>query len=75
MRPCGKLSLGFSLLAPGKEYSNGESGGLGVQVSKVHLQSCQQVPLILDFSWPVSSSAPYLFQVKWEKGTVILPLF
>lgn len=47
MRLCGKLSLGFSLPAPGKEDSNGESGGLGVP--KVHLQSCQQVPLFLDF--------------------------
>lgn len=69
MRPCGELSLGFSLPAPGKEDSNGESSGLGVQLSKVHLQSCQQVPLFLDFSWPVS------LQVKWGKGTDILPLF
>lgn len=69
MRSCGELSLGFSLPAPGKEDSNGESGGLGVQLSKVHLQSCQQVPLFLDFSWPVS------LQVKWGKGADILPLF
>lgn len=70
VRPCGELALGLPLPAPGKGDLNGESGGLGVQLSEVRLQSCQQVPLcFLDFSWPVS------LQVKWGKGTVVLPLF
>lgn len=45
VRPCGELVLGLPLPAPGKGDHNGESGGLGVQLSEVRLQSCQQVPL------------------------------
>lgn len=47
VRPCGELALGLPIPPPGKGDPNGESGGLGLQLSEVHLQSCQQVPLCL----------------------------